>query len=960
MSRALLFCLGSALASTGVTYAYPDDTLEIAYAGGTDGDGQAVINGIEMLLASVNEAGGVGGREITLRVFDDGNDSGTARQRATEIADDDGVLAVVGHYYSSCSISGGEVYRRRGVPAVTPASTNIGVTRDNDWYFRVIHDDEFQGRFLAHYAARILGWDSVTIVHEDLPYGAGLAAIFEEASGRLGMTVRNSWGFRVGSPRLDESLRTIVERIRGDEKPGPILLAAHLPEGIRLVSLIREAGIEAPIIAPDAFSKDTFPRAFASFPRERAESGFYTDGIYTSSPLLFDVASERVGRFSAEYVARFGESPGWPSVYGHDAARTILNAIEHTNIAAAPGSLAADRRKIRDHLAGLRDPADAVEGIVGPIYFDGNGDAPRPISMAVYRNNQAVTALTQLQMLYPHHGDSSSREPEFDSERLVVVDEKRLYRTEVVYTGIRPVQITGLDEGSATFNLDFHLWFTYHDRFKAEDIVFENAVEPVLLSDPVAETTRGGMAYRAYRAKGVFKADFVHAPYGEHFLGVRFRHRHLTRNNLVYATDLVGMSPEFAPRGGEGVLNELYGWRIYRGSVFQDVVSEHTLGHPDYVDDSAPGFEFSRFNAGVFIRKSSFSLRGLVDAERASALLAAGLVASILFAAAWRAPPFQRFAKSLWVVQTVALLTVLITAETVLGNWLSDRAGAFQMGIFTRVFDILWWLVPAFLVSVAIHRFVWRPLERRSGQSIPTILKRFVATAIYFLAIIGIVGFVFDQKLTSLLATSGIIAMIIGLAVQINISNIFSGIALNLERPFRIGDWIMVHGRRPFPEESVIGRVVDINWRATRLETTANCVVVIPNSVIAEKTVTNFMKPDEVSRFELLFYADYTFDTERVVGEMRKALDEVSGTPEGPLADPAAKVRVNGTTAMGVEYEVRYYIVPRHVSPAKARNTVVRSVLDRLRREGITLAYPAQRVYYEQMPPGFPEGREIE
>ena len=91
-----------------------------------------------------------------------------------------------------------------------------------------------------------------------------------------------------------------------------------------------------------------------------------------------------------------------------------------------------------------------------------------------------------------------------------------------------------------------------------------------------------------------------------------------------------------------------------------------------------------------------------------------------------------------------------------------------------------------------------------------------------------------------------------------------------------------------------------------------------------------------------------------------KALDAVSGTEEGPLAEPAAKIRVNGTTARGVEYEIRYCIIPRHVSPAKARNTIVRSVLDHLRREGLSLSYPAQRVYHEQIPPGNPEGREIE
>lgn len=947
MIAILLFFL---CATFGEAQAYSRNALEIAYVGGVDGGAQSVIKGIEMMLASVNEAGGIDGKEISLRIFDDENDPRIARQRATEIADDDRVLAVIGHYYSSCSISGGEVYRQRGVPAVASVSTNIRVTRDNDWYFRIIHDDEFQGRFLAHYAARILGWDSVTIVHEDLPYGADLAAIFEEESARWGTSIKNSYGFRVDDPQLDESLRMIVERIRAAEQPGPILLAMHMPEGVRLVALIKEAGIAAPILAPHAFSQDIFPRAFASFPRERAESGYYTDGIYTSSPLLFDVASQRVHRFSAEYAARFGESPEWLAVYGHDAAKTIVRAIEHTGIASTPDNLAADRRKIRGYLAGLRNPVDAIEGVVGPIYFDENGDAPRAISMAVYHNNRPVSAPMQLQMLYPHHGDASSRASEFGSERLFVIDDKRLYRTEVVYTGIEPIQITDLDLHSGTFGLDFHLWFRHRDEFKAEDIVFENAVEPIQLSDPVAEMTRDGMVYRAYRTKGIFRAGFVHAPYGEHFLGVCFRHRQLTRNNLVYAIDFAVMSPEFGPPGHwDGILNELSGWRIQRGGVFQDVVTKHTLGHPDFVDDSVPNFEFSRFNAGVFIRKST--LRGLVSAEQGAVLLGVGLLASILLAVASRTATFYRFAKLLWVVQTVALLTVLTTAETVLGNLLSARIGAFNMSIFTRIFDILWWLVPAFLVSVAVHRFVWQPLERRSGQSIPSILKRFIAVTIYLLAIIGIVGFVFDQKLTGVLATSGIIAMIIGLALQINISNIFSGIALNLERPFRIGDWIMVHGRRPFPEESVIGRVVDINWRATWLETTDNCTAVIPNSVIAEKTVTNFMKPDEISRFELLFYADYNFDSERVIGEIQKALDAVSGTPEGPLVEPRAKARVNGTTAMGVEYEIRYHIIPRHVSPSKARNTIVRSVLDHLRQEGITLAYPAHRVYHEQMLP---------
>ena len=137
-------------------------------------------------------------------------------------------------------------------------------------------------------------------------------------------------------------------------------------------------------------------------------------------------------------------------------------------------------------------------------------------------------------------------------------------------------------------------------------------------------------------------------------------------------------------------------------------------------------------------------------------------------------------------------------------------------------------------------------------------------------AVFGAIAFVYDYRLTGLLATSGVVAMIIGLAVQLNITNIFAGVALNLERPFLIGDWVMIHGRTPDPDNGVIGQVIDINWRTTRLRTADDTEIVIPNGIISEKTITNFMHPNELSRFELDFTVDQAAKPERVIGLIHK------------------------------------------------------------------------------------------
>jgi small-conductance mechanosensitive channel len=143
----------------------------------------------------------------------------------------------------------------------------------------------------------------------------------------------------------------------------------------------------------------------------------------------------------------------------------------------------------------------------------------------------------------------------------------------------------------------------------------------------------------------------------------------------------------------------------------------------------------------------------------------------------------------------------------------------------------------------------------------------------------------------------------------------------------------------------VIGKVTDINWRTTRLVTADDTEIVIPNGIISEKTLTNFMWPGEISRFELSFTIDQAVPPDRVIAVIHAAVDSISGSENlGPLRDPKPSVRIQRTSDRGIEYMIRYRLIPREVSPAKARHTINTAVLRALHTAGIPLAVP-RRIY---------------
>lgn len=144
-----------------------------------------------------------------------------------------------------------------------------------------------------------------------------------------------------------------------------------------------------------------------------------------------------------------------------------------------------------------------------------------------------------------------------------------------------------------------------------------------------------------------------------------------------------------------------------------------------------------------------------------------------------------------------------------------------------------WWLFAARTVTVVIGVI----LGSRSGHT-GRLLQDVLGAVIFLVAVVAAAAYVLQLPVKGLLATSGVMAIVIGLALQSTLSDVFSGIVLNTTRPYQVGDSISIDGTE--------GKVIDIDWRATRLLTSNGSMAVIPNSVAAKAKLLNFSQPNDI------------------------------------------------------------------------------------------------------------------
>jgi small-conductance mechanosensitive channel/CRP-like cAMP-binding protein len=197
----------------------------------------------------------------------------------------------------------------------------------------------------------------------------------------------------------------------------------------------------------------------------------------------------------------------------------------------------------------------------------------------------------------------------------------------------------------------------------------------------------------------------------------------------------------------------------------------------------------------------------------------------------------ERQALSTFLIKLVVVGTV--TAFMLGQNVLpirTDVAGATALRrTLESTIQVIWWLLAAWLAVGFLRAFV--VLGRKPSES--KLAQDLLAALIYLVAFFAIVTHVFDVPVKGLLATSGAVAIILGLALQSSLADVFSGIVLNVERPYHVGDWVVL-------DDGVEGTVIETNWRSTHILTGSQDVAVVPNSVVAKGKLINCSSPSKV------------------------------------------------------------------------------------------------------------------
>ena len=341
--------------ASGGTPGVTADTILLGEVGSLTGSeatfGISTRNAIELAINEVNAAGGVKGRKIEVRVYDNQSKPEEAAQAANRLINQDNVLLILGEVASSNSMAMAEKAQPAKVPMISNASTNPKVTEIGDYIFRVCFIDPFQGYVMAKFAHDNLKLNKVAVLRDlGSAYSQGLADVFERKYTEMGGKIVARETYTKGSTDFRSQL-TAIKRASPD--------AIYIPGYYNDIGLIarqaRELGITATLMGGDGWDSEKLFEL----------GGSAVEGSYFSNHYSPDDPSPRVQKFIASYKAAYGSVPDSLAALGYDAAMVAVDAIKR-----APSF---DRAAIRDAIAQTKN----FHGVTGSITLDEKRNATK-------------------------------------------------------------------------------------------------------------------------------------------------------------------------------------------------------------------------------------------------------------------------------------------------------------------------------------------------------------------------------------------------------------------------------------------------------------------------------------------------------------------------------------------------------------------------------------------------------
>jgi small-conductance mechanosensitive channel len=310
-------------------------------------------------------------------------------------------------------------------------------------------------------------------------------------------------------------------------------------------------------------------------------------------------------------------------------------------------------------------------------------------------------------------------------------------------------------------------------------------------------------------------------------------------------------------------------------------------------------------------------------------------------------------------ITTIVFIATFFVALGI-GRFLKRRAGV-QLGLFFRLFCLILafyaaitvygvhapWrynvgataiLLSTALIVALVNRYVWDfYFEKKRQTPIPHFLREVVSGIIFLIVLLFILsyGYHAEAQLKGLLAGSGVVAIILGFAGQNLFAGIIGGVSIQINRPYKVGDWLKVG--------ETYGEVREINWRSTRLCTNDDIYLDIPNNEMVSHQIVNLHYPTEIHAMRIRVGVEY----KNPPNVVKEALHRATATAKGVLAEPKTRIFLVDFGESACIYEIKFYM-GNHSRINEINDAVRTNVWYELKRRGVTIPFPIRTLQVER------------
>ena len=307
--------------------------------------GSQLVEGAQLAVDEANAHGGIGGRQVAIRVEDDRADPKVALTAARKLAVDDATLAVLGHYSTSASLAAMPIYAKARLATITPSASAPDLTmRGGKYLFRMLSTSAVYARNLARYAVQTLGRKNVGVIYGQNDWGVSAKDAFVKELEKVGARAAALQVALEG----DADFKAQLKKIKA-ANPDAIAILTSYTTGALVTVQARSIEIATPLIGTAALHEDKFIELAG---QDKAE------GVTVNTEFVADDPAPVVKSFVAAYEKTHPErKPESNSALAYDAVRVMLDAIERAGV---------DRDAVRDAIAATVSFA----GVTGTFSFN--------------------------------------------------------------------------------------------------------------------------------------------------------------------------------------------------------------------------------------------------------------------------------------------------------------------------------------------------------------------------------------------------------------------------------------------------------------------------------------------------------------------------------------------------------------------------------------------------------------